>query len=121
MDGGLALLGAADMQGSRAAELDLRPLQFAGLPGAQAVAVGHDDQAGIPQAPAAVLGRLDQLLDLGRGQIFARAQIGISRPRRHNRRIDGGLGCGNLPVFVTWLDQLQARNRFVSESMALDG
>src|SRR6516165_9198642 len=122
VDGGLALLGAADMQGSRAAELDLAPFQFAGLFRAQAVPVGHDDEAGVALPPAAVLGRLDQPLDLGPGQIFPAAQIGIGLPRRHGPRTDEGtvvigrggnnLGRVNLPVFVTWLDQFQARDHW---------
>jgi hypothetical protein len=67
----LALLGAADMEGSRATELDLRPFQLASLLGAKPMPIRHHDEAGIPLAPPAALGRLDQLLDLGRGEVFA--------------------------------------------------
>jgi hypothetical protein len=44
-------------------------------------------------APAAGLGYLDKLLDLGRQQVLATTHIGIGDPNR-----------GNLPVFVTWLN-----------------
>src|SRR6516162_4637611 len=111
MDGWLALLGSANMQRGRAAELDLRPLKLAGFLGPQALAVGHDDEAGVPLPPAPALGRFDQLLDLGRCQIFAAAQIGIGLPDRHDPRINV-LVRGNLPVFVTWLDQFEARNHW---------
>src|SRR3974390_2905365 len=111
MDGWLALLGPANMQRGRAAELDLRPLKLAGFLRAQAVAVGHDDEAGVPLSPAPVLGRFDQLLDLGRRQIFAAAQIGIGLPDRHDPRIND-LVRDNLAVFVTWLDQFQVRDHW---------
>jgi hypothetical protein len=65
---------------------------------------------------------LDQLLDLGRSQIFARAQIGIGLLGRHGprtgdredrHRVNGNnLGRGNLPVFVTWPDHFQARDHW---------
>ena len=90
MDGWLALLGPANMQRGRAAELDLRPLKLAGFLGAQAVAVGHDDEAGVPLSPAPVLGRLDQLLDS--------AGVKYSRLRR------SALGCliGMIRASMTW-------------------
>jgi hypothetical protein len=102
VDRRLASLGPADMQRSRATELDLAPFQLARLLGAKPMPIRHHDQAGIPQAPSAILGRLDQLLDLGRGEVFARAHLRIGQPARR-----GGL---NLPVFVTWLDKFQPRN-----------
>ena len=95
----LAFLGPADMQRSRATELNLAPFQLASLLGAKPMPIRHHDQAGIPQAPPAILGRLDQLLDLGRRQIFSAAHLGIG----HATRCD-------LPVFVTWLDQFKTRN-----------
>src|SRR5271168_4238811 len=100
----LALLRPADMQGGRATELNLAPFQFAGLLGSEAMAIGHHDQAGVPKSPAALLGLLDQLFDLGRRQVFAAAYIGIRLPGRHTLL--------NLPVFVTWIDQLQVRNHW---------
>jgi hypothetical protein len=42
----------------RMAKLDLAPFQFAGLLGAEAVPIGHHDQAGVPQPPAATLAAL---------------------------------------------------------------
>jgi len=80
VDRRLALLGPANMQRSRAAELDLAPFQFAISPWREA----HADKppSGIPQAPPAILGRLDQLLDLGRSEVFARAHLRIGQPTR---------------------------------------
>jgi hypothetical protein len=96
-----AVLGSADVQRSVPAKFNLRPFEVTSLDSAQAVAIGHHDQADIPQTPAAVFGRLGQLLDLGRRQVFAAAQVGIGRPAGHS-----GL---NLPVYVTWLDQFKMR------------
>jgi len=63
--------------------------------------VGYGDQGGIAMSPATVLGRLEQLIDFGWRKILARPQRGICLP---TKRI--GL---NLPVYVTWLDQVKAR------------
>jgi hypothetical protein len=54
--------------------------------------------------PAAILGGLDQLFDLGRGQIFAAAHLGVGYAP--------GRLLLDLPVFVAWLDQLQLRNHW---------
>jgi hypothetical protein len=57
MDAWLAVLDAADMQGSRSAELHLRPFQVAYFGSPQPVPEGDQDQGGVPVAVAAVLGR----------------------------------------------------------------
>jgi len=92
MDRRLAFLGAPYVQGSRSTELDLGPFQLAGFLGSQTVPVGHKDQCRVPMPPAAVLGRLDQLLDLGRRQILPGPQRGI-RATAQNRI--------NFPIYVT--------------------
>ena len=76
----LAVLGAADVQRGRSAELDLRPFQIADLDRPEAMPEGDQDQRGVPVTVAAIPGRLDQLLDLGRRQIFPRSKLGIWRP-----------------------------------------
>ena len=49
--------------------------------------------------PAAVApGRLDQLLDLGLGQVLAGSQLGIRAPAR-----------GNCPIYGGWGDDSEAR------------
>ena len=44
---------------------------------------GHEDHGGVAVAPAVLGGRLDQLLDFGAGQVFARPQFGVGTPCRH--------------------------------------
>jgi hypothetical protein len=44
------------------------------------------------------LGRLDQLLDLVRGQVLAGTELGIRRPLRRN-----------CSIFSAWRDQSQVR------------
>ncbi len=75
---GLAALGPPDMQRGRSPKLHLRPLQLAGLLGAQAVTVGPQGSGWRPDAPAARLRRLEQLLDLGGQQVSGR--LGVCGP-----------------------------------------
>ena len=77
---GLAALGPPDMQRGRSPRLHLRPLQLAGLLGAQAVTVGPQGSGRRPDAPAARLRRLEQLLDLGGQQVSGR--LGVCGPAR---------------------------------------
>ena len=77
---GLAALGPPDMQRGRSPKLHLRPLQLAGLLGAQAVTVGPQGSGWRPDAPAARLRRLEQLLDLGGQQVSGR--LGVCGPGR---------------------------------------
>ena len=76
MRAGRALLDPADVQGGRG-ELDLVPAQVHQFGSAQAVPVGHQDHGGVAVAPAVSLGGLHQPLDLGLGQVFAGAQLGV--------------------------------------------
>ena len=73
MNAWLAVLDPADMEGSVSAKFHLRPFQLANFLGSQAVAVCCNDQAGVSMAIEAILGGLDQLLDLCRCQIFTGA------------------------------------------------
>ena len=62
-------------------EVDLIPAQVHQLRDPQAVAVGNQDHRSVPMAPAVLAGCLDQLPDLGLGQVFAGPQLGIGRRR----------------------------------------
>ena len=70
MGRGRALLDPADMQAGMG-EVDLIPAQVDQLADPQAVAIGDQDHGRVPVAPAVLAGRLDQLLDLGLGQVLA--------------------------------------------------
>jgi hypothetical protein len=98
MHRGLAVLGPADVQCWIAAPLDLRPLKVGDLDGPQAVPEGNQDQRSVSLAVAPQLRSRDQLLDLGRGQIFAGAHLGIR------------LSCRYFPINVVWLDQPRVRH-----------
>ena len=63
-------------------KMHLVPAQVAQLRRPQAVPVGDQDHGGVAVAVAVGLGGLDQLLDLGLGQMLARAQLGIRLPQR---------------------------------------
>jgi hypothetical protein len=76
----LAILNAADMQRSGAAELDLRPFQIANLACPQPVPISNEDKRGVAVTVAPVASSLGQLLDLGRGQILTRSQLAIGGP-----------------------------------------
>src|SRR5215469_7253472 len=95
---GLAVLRPADVQRRIAAPLDLRPLQIGDLDSPQAVPEGNQDQRSVPVAVAPQLGGGDQLLDLGRGQVFAGTHRGIR------------FSCRYFPINVVWLDQPQVRH-----------
>src|SRR5258708_1289300 len=88
------------MQRGRWPDLDVRPFQFAGLLGPQAVAIARQDQAGVAMSPASALRRLHQLFDLGRQQILAAPHLGIGQAPRARL---------NLPVYVTWFNQVEMR------------
>jgi hypothetical protein len=70
-------LDAPDMQFDQSAELNLRPFQVGDLDRAQTMAITGGDQGGISSAPAAGLGRFDQLVDLGRQKVFPRSGLRI--------------------------------------------
>ena len=90
-----ALLDPAHVQGGRS-ELHLIPTQVHKLRSPQAVPIGHEDHRRVPLAPTVPLGLVHQPLDLGLGQIFAGAQVGIGEP----------LG-GNCSIYGGWRDQLE--------------
>ena len=86
---GVPFLGPANVQGG-GLEVDLIPAQIDKLTDPQAVAVGHEDHGRITVTPAVVSGGLDQLLDLGGGEMFTRAIRAIREPPRRDRPIYGG-------------------------------
>ena len=71
------------MQGRTATPFHLRPLQVGDLGGAQPMPIGDQDQRGITLAITATLGDGDQLIDLGRRQVFPRSQLGVGPPDRN--------------------------------------
>jgi hypothetical protein len=81
MDARLAVLDAPDMQGSRSAELHLRPFQVADLGCPQPVPEGDQDQGGVPVTVATMQGGLHEPLNLGHGKII---------PATATRRLGGG-------------------------------
>jgi hypothetical protein len=62
----LTVLRPADVQRGRAAEFDLRPFEVRDLGGAQAMAIGDENQRRVTMAVAAAAGRADELSDLVR-------------------------------------------------------
>ena len=67
---GRARLDPADVQG-RLVEVDLRPAQVDQLADPQTVAIGDKDHGRVAVTMAVVLGRPDQALDLGLGEMLA--------------------------------------------------
>src|SRR6516162_7450791 len=84
--------------GWTAGPLDLRPLQIGDLDSPQAVTEGNQDQRSVSLAVAPQLGGGDQLLDLGRGQVFAGTHLSVWP------------SCRYFPINVVWLDQPQVRH-----------
>jgi len=81
------------MQRGVAAELDLRPLEVGDLAGAQAVAVGDEDQRRITIAMATIAGLAVELPDLGGRQVLAGAELAVGHslradcPKKVTRRL----------------------------------
>ena len=73
------MLDPANMQ-SRMIKVHLIPTEIRKLTHSESVAIGDQDHGGAPMAPAALAGRLDQLLALDLGQVFAGADLGIRTP-----------------------------------------
>ena len=69
--------------------LDLVPAQIDQLTDPQTMTIGHQDHGGVAVTVAVVLGLVDQTRDLGLGQIFARAQLGIRPPAANCSLFDG--------------------------------
>jgi hypothetical protein len=78
----LSILRSPNMQAGGAAELDLRPFEVSDLAGAQAVAVGDEDERRVTMPIAAAAGGADQVLDLGRREILAGALRDVGGPQR---------------------------------------
>jgi hypothetical protein len=81
--------GSADVQ-TAALEVDLIPAQPDQLGGSQTVSEGNKDHGCIAVAISIVLGGLDQLLDLGFGQVFAGAILGVRTSTWSNCPFYGG-------------------------------
>ena len=96
---GVPCLDPADVQGGRV-ELDLIPAQVHQLGRPQAMPVGHQDHGGVAVAIAVVFGGLHQPLDLGLGQVFAGAQVGVGGPLGPDCSVYGGWG--DQPEVPTW-------------------
>jgi hypothetical protein len=107
MCAGRALLDPTDVQGGRP-EVDLIPAQVNQFGRPQAVPIGHQDHGGVAPAMAVVLGGGDQPLDLGLGEVFAGAQVGVRPSARWNCSFYDG-----------WRDQLEMRFRHGFQSRAL--
>ena len=90
-------------------EVDLIPAQVDQLTDPQAVPIGDEDHGGVAVTPAVLAGRLDQLLDLGLGQVLAGPQFGVGTRCRH------GLAA-NCSFFDGWSHELEVlfRHGFLS-------
>jgi len=60
--------------------------------------IGHKHHRGVPVAPAVALGRCHEPLDLGRGQVFAGAELAVGQPFR-----------GDCSIYGGWRDQPETR------------
>jgi hypothetical protein len=78
-----AVLGPPDMKRS-GVKIDLRPFEVTSLGSPQAMSVDDQNHRGIAVRVPAPLGRCDQLVNLGRGQVFAGTQFSIGNPPRCN-------------------------------------
>ncbi len=72
----LAVLEALDVH-RRGPQVDIIPAEFADLGSPQTVPIGYQDHGRVPMTVAIGLGRLDQLLDLGLGQVLPLAIGGV--------------------------------------------
>jgi len=78
MGRGGAFLGPPDVQ-ERVGEVDLVPAQVHQLTHSETMAIRDQDHGGVAVPPTAPAGHLEQLLDLGLGQVFPGAELGIGR------------------------------------------
>ena len=77
MGAGRTLLDPADVQG-RGFKVHLIPPQIDQFGHPQAVPVGDKHHGGVPVVVAIALRRAHELLDLGRGQVHAGAQVAVA-------------------------------------------
>jgi hypothetical protein len=82
-------LDPADMQRG-AGKIDLVPAEVHQLGHPQTVPPRHKDHCAVAVAPAVALRRLDELVHLGLGEVFAAAQVGIGAALRRNCSFFGG-------------------------------
>ena len=61
-------------------EVDLVPTQINQLGSSQAVAIRDEDHSRITVTPPVLLGRIDELVDLGLGQVLAGPQLAVREP-----------------------------------------
>jgi hypothetical protein len=66
-------------------KVDLAPTEIANFGRSQAVAIAHEDHGRVAMPAPVVLGRGDQLIDLGGRQILALAQRRIGRAPQRSR------------------------------------
>jgi len=81
MDSRRTILGSIDVQ-STVTEIDRIPTQGHKLAYPQAMPIGDQDHGGVTVAMAVAVGGDNQAVDLGVGQIFAGANLGIGPTRR---------------------------------------
>jgi len=89
-----ARLGPAHVQDAHL-EIDLFPAQVRQLGRPEAVAEGQEDHGCVPVAR----GRLDQPLDLARGEVLPGPVLSVRTAPRH----------ANCRIFAGWRDQFQVR------------
>src|SRR5450759_3578567 len=78
--------------------VNLLPPQVADLRSPQPMPVSHEDRGGVPVTVAIVLRGLDQLFNLGFGEVLSAAKLAVRPAQRANCSFFGG-----------WRDQLQVR------------
>ena len=87
-----AALDAVDMHAA-VGEVDGVPAQRDQLGRPQAVPIGDQHHGGVAVAIAVLAGGSDQPIDLGVGQVLARADLGVAAPR-------GGPALSTVPITV---------------------
>jgi hypothetical protein len=85
------VLDPANMQAGMG-KVDLVPTKIHQLTDPEPMTVGDQDHGGIAMPPAVRSGRLEQLLDLTLGQVFAGTDLGIRTPSWSDCPINGGWG-----------------------------
>jgi hypothetical protein len=99
MRGWRTLFHPSHMQ-PRPGVVDLIPPQVNQFHSTKAMTECHQDHRGVPVAVSVCPGCTHRLLDLRRGQIFPRPQIGVLAPQRRNCSIYGGWGTSARFGFV---------------------
>ena len=84
-------LHPTDVQ-TRMTKVDLVPPEIDQFTHSETVPIADQDHRSVAMTPAVLAGRLDQLLDLGLGQVLAGAELGIGTPSRRDCSIYGPRG-----------------------------